>query len=60
MSRLVFHQPAAGDWTVAELDNRTIYEGHSSLNDLSYEILRELGIEYTIVRYSDEEFEEKF
>ena len=60
MSRLVFHRPTAGDWTVVELDNRVIYEGHSSLNDMSHDILFALNIDYTVIEYSDEEFEEKF
>lgn len=60
MNTLVLHRPEAGDWTIAYLNDKLIYEGHSGLNDLSCEVLCSLGVEIKTVEYTDEEFQEKF
>lgn len=60
MDKLVLHCPAAGDWTVAYLNDKLVYEGHSGLNDLAWEVLCSLGVEIKTVEYTDEEFQEKF
>jgi len=60
MNTLVLHRPEAGDWTVAYLNDKYIYEGHSGLSDLAWEVLCSLGVEIKTVEYTDEEFQEKF
>jgi TRAP-type uncharacterized transport system substrate-binding protein len=60
MSQLVLHQSESGDWTVAFLDGKEIYSGHSGLNDLTWEILDALGVTYEAIEYDDDEYQEKF
>lgn len=57
---LVLHQPESGDWTVAFLDGKEIYSGHSGLNDLTWEILDVLCVTHKTIVYDDEEYQEKF
>ena len=60
MNTLILHRPEEGDWTVAYLNDKLIYEGHGGLNDLAWEVLCSLGVEIKTVEYPDEEFAEKF
>lgn len=61
MNKLVFHSPEAGDWTVVTYNGEKIYEGHEHATALCFALIDLIpAIDYEMLEYSDEDFEEKF
>jgi len=61
--KLIVHTPEGGDWTVIQDENgKEIYSGHRSWDDLTAAVLDYINplCDIEFIKYSDEEFEEKF
>jgi len=60
MSKLIFHVPESGGYTVATLNDEEVYRGDDRAGPLLWEILEWYGIGYETREYRDILYEEKF